>query len=103
MAEDYLSGRGKKGKQSDLKRLTKEFETIKKLQADLNAEKDKGNKADKEALKNIANLLNLANGRVDKMGQLRGKTKEVYNEYKGLLDVSSSITKDTNNRGALLK
>ena len=87
----------------DLKNLTKEYERLKKLQAELNAEKSKGVFADKEAIKETAKLLNLTNGRIDRMGQLRGKTKEVYNEYRGLYDVSSQITKETNNKAVLLK
>ena len=64
----------------DLKNLTKEYERLKKLQAELNAEKSKGVFADKEAIKETAKLLNLTNGRIDRMGQLRGKTKETNNK-----------------------
>ena len=72
---------------------------MKKLQ-EQDDEKKKRFLAIKRKIERNCKLLNLTNGRIDRMGQLRGKTKEVYNEYRGLYDVSSQITKETNTKNS---
>ena len=84
-------------------RLRKLSEERLSIEQQINAEKEKGNKADKERLKTLAKQASSINLQIDGMANQRKTTKEIYDKFKNLHKVGSQITKDTADRATLMK